>query len=98
MSESETHELSSRLEVTVQERPITIGGYVRRTVDAGEPKPIEGAVVRIEGTNLRAETDADGRFLIEGVRRGNYTIVAEAAGAPRGERHVQVPPDYDFIL
>lgn len=56
-------------------------GTVRGNVfdkDSGEP--IIAATVRLEGTNLGANTDLDGFFSITGVPTGNYKLIATYIG------------------
>ena len=49
----------------------TLSGQVTAATSG---RPINGAQVRIEDTQLRERTDADGRFLISDVAPGSYTV------------------------
>lgn len=53
----------------------SIGGIV---IDAGTKTPIEGAIVKIEGSNRGAETDVNGEYVILNVDVGEYTVVSSA--------------------
>lgn len=48
--------------------------------DATSLNPVVGAIVQINGTNLTGETDAKGRFSINGVPAGNHTVEATKLG------------------
>ena len=56
-------------------------GFSGQVVWAGSGRPVEGALVLIGETGLRAETDAQGSFAFEAVPLGSYTLVASAADA-----------------
>ena len=45
-----------------------------RVIDAADGRPLAGAVVVLEGTDFRVETDADGRFELNRVARGAYRL------------------------
>jgi hypothetical protein len=53
--------------------PATIEGEVRD----GNRRPMEGAVIRIVGTDLRAVTGADGHYVLRGVPPGLQFVVAD---------------------
>jgi hypothetical protein len=48
-------------------------------IDEDTGEPIVGAVVTIQGTNLRTQTSADGTFTLAGVPTGDRTLVVNAA-------------------
>jgi TonB-dependent receptor len=52
-----------------------------RLVNPDTGKPVGGAEVRVEGTQARATTDADGRFHIENVPAGSQTLLISGGGA-----------------
>lgn len=52
-------------------------GYV---FDRDEGTPLFGAIVELAGTNYKAETDHFGRFLLEDIPPGEYTIRVSAPG------------------
>ncbi len=72
---------------SAQERA-TISGSIR-VVDSGEP--VEGAFVRIEGTNLAALTDSSGLYRIEGVPPGPQVLRVERLGFATARIPITVP-------
>ena len=54
-----------------------ISGRVR-DLDTGEP--VAGAAVEVDGADLGAATDENGRYLIRGVPTGTYTVGASSVG------------------
>ncbi|HZG44088.1 MAG TPA: alpha-2-macroglobulin family protein, partial [Longimicrobium sp.] len=66
-----------------------VSGRVRDV--AGQP--VAGAMVTVEGTELRVATDAAGAFRLVGVPRGARTIVATRIGLGSASRGVVVGPD-----
>ncbi|MBW3572042.1 MAG: carboxypeptidase-like regulatory domain-containing protein [Gemmatimonadetes bacterium] len=66
------------------------GEIVGEVVDAQTRRPVAGAVVTVEGTRLRATTDAAGRFRLAGVPRGRQTVVVARSGAEAARVVVQV--------
>jgi hypothetical protein len=66
-----------------------IGGTVRDRTRDGHPR--EGVQVAVKGTGLLARTDAQGRFTLGSLPRGQYTLVAwPPKGKPR-EKEIVVP-------
>ncbi|MGH7553898.1 MAG: carboxypeptidase regulatory-like domain-containing protein, partial [Longimicrobiales bacterium] len=61
-------------------------GTVRGTVRNAEGQPIPGAQVYLEGTQIGAVTNSDGRFAIERVPVGSYTVLAEVLGFTTGRQ------------
>ncbi len=60
-------------QIDTSRTPATIDGEVRD----GNRRPLEGAVIRIVGTDLYAITGADGRYSLRGVPPGLQFIVAD---------------------
>ena len=77
----------------------TIGGTVW---DANTPpNPVASAWVRLNQTGQAYVTDENGRFLIERIPAGNYTLTVRAVGFQEGSRSVSVPAQtglYDVNL
>ncbi|HEX6910440.1 MAG TPA: alpha-2-macroglobulin family protein, partial [Longimicrobium sp.] len=59
-------------------------------VEAQTRQPVAGALVTVQGTALRAVTDASGRFRLVGVARGQRTIQVARIGMEPATRVVQV--------
>lgn len=74
----------TRLAVTVIS-PGSITGVVVNEVTA---QPIEAASVTVAGTNVRASTDRNGRFALEGLSPGTYRITALCGGFDTRVREV----------
>ncbi|MBW3535201.1 MAG: carboxypeptidase-like regulatory domain-containing protein [Gemmatimonadetes bacterium] len=79
---------------------ITLGaglGRVEGTVRETTGRPIEGAVVHLEGTALRTRTDDAGRFVLVDVPQGRYTVAwtspaLDSLDLPGAAREVDVRP------
>jgi hypothetical protein len=54
--------------------PSSLEGQI---IDAESRRPIDGAVLRLVGSPYRSFTNESGRFSIEGVHPGEYTLVVE---------------------
>jgi uncharacterized protein YfaS (alpha-2-macroglobulin family) len=59
-------------------------------VDAQSRQPVAGAIVAVEGTELRTVTDASGRFRLARVPTGSRTVVVSRAGSESARVQVQV--------
>jgi TonB-linked SusC/RagA family outer membrane protein len=62
------------------------GTIVGQVTDASTRQAIVGALVRIEGTSLAANTDRDGRYRIADVPPGPHTLVARRIGYVPGRQ------------
>jgi hypothetical protein len=72
------------------EELIDIGGLVLKAADQS---PIAGATVaRLDGDDA-ATTDAQGRFVFTGIRRGVHKFRASATGMTPEERDINIPVD-----
>ncbi|TAF66481.1 MAG: TonB-dependent receptor [Cytophagales bacterium] len=65
-------------------------GKVSGTIIDNDGEPLVGATVIIKGTTVGTITDADGNFVIEKVRDGEYTIVASYIGYKAQEQTASV--------
>jgi hypothetical protein len=65
-------------------------GVIKGTVADDKGIPIPGASVKIEGTNLGGIANANGEFVIAGVKAGDYTIRITAIGFEDQVRQVSV--------
>ena len=80
--------------------PATISGVVR---SRHALSPLPGVSVRVLGTRLETATGSDGRFEIENVPPGTYTVEARRSGFVIAEREGVVvfpaaPLDVSFVL
>lgn len=69
--------------------PGTVSGTVTDSVGTGIPD----AVVRVEGTSLRATTKASGAYEIGGVPEGRQTLLVGLIGFKPAKREIDVPAD-----
>jgi iron complex outermembrane receptor protein len=70
----------------------TAGTITGRVVDGATQAPIAGASVGVAGTQIAAQTRADGGFTLSGVPAGNHQVQATALGYGQQERGVTVTP------
>jgi hypothetical protein len=56
------------------------GSIVGRVVDGLTESPLDGVLLQVEGTAARALTDSAGRFAIEGIPPGIYSVRARRLG------------------
>lgn len=92
--------LAAGLPVEVAAQEATLSG---RVVESGTERPVPGATVAIEGSELRETTGEDGGFRFERVAAGELVLAIETSGyrtarraltlAPGAERHVVVGLD-----
>lgn len=66
------------------------GGVEGRIMITESNQPISNVNVGLEGTSKGAATDASGRFAIENVEPGRYTIVASFVGYESARRRIRV--------
>src|SRR6185503_17789858 len=69
--------------------PGTVSGTVTDSVGTGIPD----AVVRVEGTSLRATTKASGAYEIGNVPEGRHTLLVGLIGFKPAKREIDVPAD-----
>lgn len=80
-----------------RETYLQIGGVAHRRGDPAAP--IEGVTVSIIGSGVRATTDAEGRFSLGGVPRGEHVLHAISEEGAESERPIVVPSEsYDIEL
>jgi iron complex outermembrane receptor protein len=65
-------------------------GTIIGSITDGDGSALPGASVRIEGTSTGAAADIDGRYRIEGVAPGLYTLVASFIGYAESRASVRV--------
>ena len=77
-------------------------GSVRGTVFSAQHQPVEFANVTLKSTSLGSSTGEDGKFSINDVPVGNYTLVVSSIGYTTTTRSVTVSADQsslvDFVL
>lgn len=77
-------------DTTTVEELIEIGGLVLK---ASDDSPIGGAMVVRLDSHETATTDAQGRFVLTGIRRGVHKFRASATGMTPVERDINIPVD-----
>ncbi len=67
------------------------GKLVGTITDANTGEPLIGANVLLEGTNIGAATNAEGRFIILNIAPGKYNVVASMVGYTKViEKNVEI--------
>lgn len=61
----------------------SIGGTI---IDAGDNSPMLGVIIKIEGSNKGAETDANGDYTLLNVEPGTYVLIATYPGYPPSKK------------
>ncbi|HEU4453152.1 MAG TPA: TonB-dependent receptor plug domain-containing protein, partial [Longimicrobium sp.] len=74
------------------------GTITGRVTGADNGQPIASATVTVEGSSLRAVTDAQGRYRIGGVPAGNYTVSASTLGRESARRTTTVATNQTVTL
>jgi hypothetical protein len=77
--------------VTVAQAQSAAGSLSGRVSDAATGKSLQGAIVRIAGTNAVTYTDADGRFSFARVPAGPQRVEIDYVGLDHAVREVNVP-------
>ena len=61
-------------------------------VDKNSHKTLIGAVVTVEGTNLKAVTDIDGNFQLNGLKKGTYTLYINLLQSGKTPKSIKILP------
>ena len=62
-------------------------------VDKNSPETLIGAVVTVEGTNLKAVTDIDGNFQLNGFKKGTYTLYINLLLSGKTQKSIKILPE-----
>ena len=62
---------------TAYSEPFDVAGYV---LEAGSDRPVEGALVDLQGPGIRVVTDSGGRFILRGVETRTYELRVSVLG------------------
>ena len=62
-------------------------------VDKNSHKTLIGAVVTVEGTNLKAVTDIDGNFQLNGLKKGTYTLYINLLLSVKTQKSIKILPE-----
>ncbi len=77
-------------------------GSIRGTIQSTQRQPVEFANVAVKGTSLGASTDQEGKFFIENVPVGNYSLIVSSIGFTTITRSIIIAADQissvDFFL
>jgi len=66
--------------------------------DAGTNEVLKGASIRIKGTQLRGQTNSQGRFHLNNVKNGNQVVQVSYLGYRAVERVVSIPQGEDLVI
>ncbi len=69
----------------------TFAGMVA-TYENGDFRPVVGAIVKVDGGEGQAVTDADGRYVFNGLKPGDYKVAVTKDGFAAGEAAVTLSP------
>ena len=69
-----------------------------KVLEADGEVPVPGAVVRLDENYLWSVTDADGRFSLDNVQQGNYTLEVSCLGYVTESRQISVRRNLSGIL
>ena len=61
-------------------------------VDKNSHETLIGAVVTVEGTNLKAVTDIDGNFQLNGLKKGTYTLYINLLLSGKTPKSIKILP------
>jgi len=80
--------------------PAAIAGLVVESAASGSGNPATGTTVRVRSTGASAQTNAQGRFTLSSVPRGDQTLVFERSGvtAELGIGNIQPGERIDLIV
>lgn len=62
-------------------------------VDKNSQETPIGAVVTVEGTNLKAVTDIDGNFQLNGLKKGTYTLYINLLLSGKTPKSIKILPE-----
>lgn len=69
-----------------------------KVLEADGEVPVPGAIVRLDENYLWSVTDADGRFSLDNVQQGNYTLEVSCLGYVTESRQISVRRNLSGIL
>ena len=62
-------------------------------VDKSSHETLIGAVVTVKGTNLKAVTDIDGNFQLNGLKKGTYTLYINLLLSGKTQKSIKILPE-----
>ena len=62
-------------------------------VDKNSHETLIGAVVTVEGTNLKAVTDIDDNFQLNGLKKGTYTLYINLLLSGKTQKSIKILPE-----
>jgi len=60
--------------------PGATGTVAGQVVGSADQRPVQGVVVRIQGSTRGAISGSDGRYVVSGIPSGNVTVIAQRSG------------------
>ena len=73
-------------------------GTIKGSAKTIDGKAAEFVNIILAGTQLGATVDMNGNYIIEGVKPGNYTLVASFVGLKSQSKQIEVAPDNTVIV
>jgi len=76
---------------------MTAWGQIKGTVSNRSNESISGISLWIKGTRIGGKTNNDGKYEIQGVKPGDYTLILSAVGVQRQERNIHVLDGQELV-
>lgn len=91
---TKTADVPAVVEQVQQAKMLPVGTFAGMvaTYEDGDFRPVVGAIVKVDGHGGQAVTDADGRYVFEGLKPGDYKVAVTKDGFQQGEAEVKLSP------
>lgn len=82
------------ISILAQDNEYVISGTITNNLD----NPLPGASITVKGTYLGVNADSQGRFRLDGLREGVYTVVGSFIGYETNQIEVVLKDNYDINI